>query len=153
MELSARKYKATLGGRGALPVRASAEEGKAVFTLDDASRVLGSGAERTLHDLARKRRILPLRRGLYAIVPLDVGIKGGDAFVVHNFAIASRLVAPYCVACWSALNHFGLAEQIPRTTFIATTRARNPVKGGRNSRAAHRRSPGPAAVAGLLGLP
>lgn len=125
---SAREYKGTLGEKEAFLVRSLAEQGKAIFAIADASRLLGPGAKKTVHRLALKKWVLPLKRGLYAIVPLDVGVKGSDAFVVHNFVIASLLVEPYYVAYWSALNHHGLTDQIPRTTFVATTRARHPVQ-------------------------
>lgn len=54
--------------------------------------------------------------------------RGADAFVVHSFVIASMLVRPHYIGFWSALNHHGLTDQIPRTTFVATTRARHPVR-------------------------
>jgi predicted transcriptional regulator of viral defense system len=58
---------------------------------------------------------------------LDVGVKGADSFILHNFVIASHLVESYYIAYWSALNHHGLSEQIPRTTFIATTKPKMPL--------------------------
>ena len=38
------------------------------------------------------------------------------------------LVDPYYIGYWSALNYHGLTDQIPRTTFVATTKARIRVK-------------------------
>jgi len=128
MERIAKEYKATLGEKEAFLVRALSQEGKGLFTITDASRLLGAGARKVVHRLARKKWVLPLKRGLYAIVPLDVGVEGADAFVVHNFVIASLLVEPYYIAYWSALNWHGLTEQIPRSTFVATTRAKHPVQ-------------------------
>jgi len=75
-----------------------------------------------VYRLATKKWVLSLKRGLYAMVPLDVGVKGSDAFVV-----ASMLAEPYYIGFWSALNYHGLTDQIPRTTFIATIEARHPV--------------------------
>jgi predicted transcriptional regulator of viral defense system len=125
MELSAKEYKSTLGEKEAFLVRSLAAEGKTIFETEDASRLLGRGAKAIVHRLALKKWVLPLKRGLYAMVPLNVGVKGADAFVVHNFVIASLLVEPYYIGYWSALNHHGLTDQIPRTTFIATTKARH----------------------------
>ena len=48
--------------------------------------------------------------------------------LLHNFLIAVHLVEPYYIGYWSAHNHHGLTEQIPRTTFIATTKPKVPVK-------------------------
>ena len=39
---------------------------------------------------------------------------------VLNFLIAMELVSPAAIAYWSALNHHGMTEQIPRTVFVAT---------------------------------
>jgi len=128
MQPSAKTYKSPLSGKESFLVRSFAEKGKVIFTTRDVSRLLGPGAKETVHRLALKRWILPLKRGLYAMVPLDVGVKGADAFVVHNFVVASMLTEPYYVGYWSALNHHGLTDQIPRTTFIATTKARHPLK-------------------------
>jgi predicted transcriptional regulator of viral defense system len=52
-------------------VRSLAEQGKAIFTIEDASRLAGEGARKMVHRLARKKCVLPLKRGLYAMVPLD----------------------------------------------------------------------------------
>lgn len=41
--------------------------------------------------------------------------------------IAGSLVAPAYVSYWSALHHYGFTEQVPRTTFVATTRKKRPV--------------------------
>ena len=128
MRPSAKEYKSTLGKREAFLVRSLAGQGKAIFSIADASRLIGGGAKETVHRLALKKWVLPLKRGLYAMVPLDVGVKGADSFVLHNFVIASMLVEPYYIGYWSALNYHGLMDQIPRTTFVATTRARHPVQ-------------------------
>jgi len=127
MGLSAKKYKSTLGEKEAFLVRSLASQGKAIFTIKDTSRLVGLGARKIVHRLATKKWVLHPKRGLYAMVPLDVGVKGSDAFVVHNFVVASMLIEPYYIGYWSALNHHGLTDQIPRTTFIATTKARHPV--------------------------
>ncbi|MFZ0034368.1 MAG: type IV toxin-antitoxin system AbiEi family antitoxin [Sedimentisphaerales bacterium] len=128
MKLSAKRYKGTLGGKEAFLIRFLAEQQKGIFTIEDAIRAVGPNAKEVVHHLAVKKWVLPLKRGLYAMVPLDVGVKGADAFVVHNFVVASMLTEPYYIGYWSALNHHGLTDQIPRTTFIATTKARHPLK-------------------------
>jgi len=128
MELSANKYKSTLGKKEAFLVKSLAEQRKAIFAIEDASRLVGPGAKKVLHRLALKKWVLPLKRGLYAMVPLDVGVEGSDAFVVHNFVVAAMLAEPYYIGFWSALNYHGLTDQIPRTTFVATTKAKHPVQ-------------------------
>jgi hypothetical protein len=76
MELSAKEYKSTLGEKQAFLVRSLAAEGKTIFKTGDASRLLGPGAKATVHRLGLKKWVLPLKRGLYAMVPLDVGVRG-----------------------------------------------------------------------------
>jgi predicted transcriptional regulator of viral defense system len=41
--------------------------------------------------------------------------------------IASHLVTPGYVSYWSALHYYGLTEQVPLTTFVATTKKKRPV--------------------------
>jgi len=62
------------------------------------------------------------------IVPIDAGVRGSESFIVHDFVIASHLASPYYVGFWSALNHHGLTDQIPRTVFVATAKPRKPLK-------------------------
>ena len=47
--------------------------------------------------------------------------------------IASHLVGPAYVSYWSALHFYGFTEQVPLTTFVATTKKKRPVV-YRNSR-------------------
>ncbi len=128
MPLTASEYKPGLGKREASLIAGLAEAGKTIFSMADACAIIGSGAKDVVRRLVRKKWVLPLKRGLYAVVPLDVGVEGADAFVVHSFVIASMLVRPYYIGFWSALNHHGLTDQIPRTTFVATTKPRHPVR-------------------------
>ena len=59
-----------------------------------------------------------IERGKYLIIPLG---REKDRYTVNEFLIGSLLVDPYAIAYWSALNHYGLTEQIPNTVFIETT--------------------------------
>ncbi|MBM4334152.1 MAG: hypothetical protein FJ117_23575 [Deltaproteobacteria bacterium] len=107
--------------RESLLISALARQDKKIFSIEDARSVSRKGACKIMSSLMQKKWVLPLKRGLYAIVPLDVGVKGADSFILPNFVIASHLVEPYYIGYWSGLNHYGFSEQIPRTTFIATT--------------------------------
>ena len=51
------------------------------------------------------------------IIPL--GAEKGK-YTLNEFVIGSMLVKPYAIAYWSALNHYGLTEQIPSTVFVQT---------------------------------
>ena len=124
---SKEEYKKGLTQRESVLISALARQDRKIFSIEDVRAVTEGDAKKMMSSLIRKKWVLPLRRGLYAIVPLDVGVKGADSFILHNFVIASHLVEPYYIAYWSALNHHGLSEQIPRTTFIATTKPKMPL--------------------------
>jgi predicted transcriptional regulator of viral defense system len=121
-------HKKGLTPRESLLISALARQDKKIFSIEDARSAIEGDVKRTMSSLILKKWVLPLKRGLYAIVPLDVGVKGADSFILHNFVIASHLVEPYYIGYWSALNHYGFSEQIPRTTFVATTKPKMPLK-------------------------
>lgn len=124
MELSTRTYKQGLSKKESFLISSLARENKNVFTIEDARQIVKDNTKKIMHSLMEKKWLLPLKRGLYAIVPLDIGIRGADSFVMHDFVIASYLTEPYYIAFWSALNYHGFSDQIPRTVFIASTKAR-----------------------------
>ncbi len=71
-----------------------------------------------LNRLQKKKYIERIEKGKYLIIPL--GAEKGK-YTLHEFVIGSLLVTPYAIAYWSALNFYGLTEQIPTTVFIQTT--------------------------------
>jgi len=121
-------YKKGLTPRESLLISTLAREDKKIFSIEDVKGIIERNPKRVMSSLIKKKWVLPLKRGLYAIVPLDIGVKGADSFILHNFVIASHLVDPYYIGYWSALNYHGLTEQIPRTTFIATTKSKLPLE-------------------------
>jgi len=123
-----KSYKRGVTSRESLLISSLAREDKKIFSIEDAKSIIEKDAKRVMSSLIRKKWVLPLKRGLYAIVPLDVGVKGADSFILHNFVIASHVVEPYYIGYWSALNYHGLTEQIPKTTLIATTKPKSPLE-------------------------
>jgi len=121
-------YRKGLGKKESLLLSELARQNKSVFKAGEATKVLGENAYATLHNLKRKKWILAIKGGLYAIVPLDIGAKGAESFIVHDFVIASYLTNPYYVGMWSALNYHGLSDQIPAAVFVCTTKAKKPVR-------------------------
>lgn len=59
-----------------------------------------------------------LRRGRFAVIPLSSGEDRSPQ--LHEFVVAMELVSPAVISYWSALNHHGMTEQLPRTVFVAT---------------------------------
>jgi len=69
-----------------------------------------------LHHLRNNGWIVSLRRGLYAVSSSVPGVAP-----VHEFEIATALVAPAAISHWSALHYHGMTEQLPRRVFVLTT--------------------------------
>ncbi len=127
MGLTTRTYKGSLTDRESFLISSLARQNRAIFGIEDVKAVVGENAKRVMHSLIRKKWVLPLKRGMYVLVPLDVGVRGADSYIVHSFVIGSFLVEPYYIGFWSALNYHGLTDQIPRTTFVVTTKAKKPL--------------------------
>jgi predicted transcriptional regulator of viral defense system len=103
---------AFLAKAGALPT----------FGLAFARQVLGHTKDdptpQFLERLQTKGWIRRIRRGRFAVVPLSSGEDRSPQ--LHEFVVAMELVSPAVIAYWSALNHHGMTEQLPRTVFVAT---------------------------------
>ena len=99
------------------------KEERRIFDTGDANRILGTGRDSVntaLYRLGRKGRVKRIERGKYILVPARAGYDGGWAEA--PLLIASRLTKPYYIGFASALNHWGMTEQVPRSTYIATTK-------------------------------
>jgi len=107
-------YRKGIGKKESILLSELARKNKPIFTAADAKAILKKDPYLTLHQLKKKKWILPIKGGLYAIVPLD-------------FVVASYLVEPYYIGFWSALNYHGLSDQLPSSVFICTTKAKKPL--------------------------
>lgn len=99
------------------------EEAKSTFRTDDAKRILRSSdasVKNVLYRLKKKGRIEEIERGKYLLFPARSGYEG--RWSEAPFLIASELVYPYYIGFWSALNYWGMTEQVPSVTFVATTK-------------------------------
>ncbi|MGC9125618.1 MAG: type IV toxin-antitoxin system AbiEi family antitoxin domain-containing protein [Caldisericaceae bacterium] len=97
-----------------------AKEGE-VFTLESASKISGlesSYLKKLFHKFEKDGYIKRISKGKYLIVPLSADRSN---YTLHEFIIGAMLVSPYSVAYWSALNYYGMTEQIPGTVFLQTT--------------------------------
>ncbi len=103
-------------------IRLLASEGNRIFSIDRARELAPRAGIRdsylceALYHLRRNDWIVPIRRGLYALSPT---ISGG--IPMHEFEISMNLANPAAVSHWSAMNHHGMTEQVPRTVFVLTT--------------------------------
>ena len=90
------------------------------FTFNDALKISNlstKSLQKVLYRLQQSGAIERIGKGKYLIIPL--GAEKGK-YTLHEFVIGSLLVEPYSIAYWSALNYYGLTEQIPTTVFIQT---------------------------------
>lgn len=102
------------------------EEGREIFTAKDVAKVLRKSyteSRRIISNLKAKRWIEKIEAGKYLIIPLSAGVK--PKYTEHEFIIGSKLVEPYYIAYWNALNYYHLTEQIPFSVFIATTKRKS----------------------------
>lgn len=115
--------RAGIGKKSSRLLSELAENNRTIFTIDNAVKILKekkSSVTKLLHDLVRNKWLFRLGRGKYLILPLEAGVK--PEFTEHEFVIASQLIKSGYVSYWSALNYYGLTEQVSKTVFIATTR-------------------------------
>ena len=92
------------------------------FSLALARQILGhtknAPTPQFLERLQTKGWIRRIRRGRFAVIPLSSGEDRSPQ--LHEFVVAMELVSPAVIAYWSALNHHGMTEQLPRMVFVAT---------------------------------
>ena len=91
MRTTTEEYRKGLGKQESFLITSLARENKTIFSSADARAILGEQAKNVIYNLIRKKWILKLKRGLYAIVPLDIGVKGAESFAIHSFVIGSKL--------------------------------------------------------------
>lgn len=102
-----------------------------IVTVDDAAEIFGLSRRGTavrLAALTRRGWLAHVRRGIYYVLPLEAS-DGEGAVAPDPWVLAHRLFAPCYVGGWSAAEHWGLTEQLFRSTFVvtaATIRSRSP---------------------------
>lgn len=112
-----------LGKKSAYLLSTLSEKNQNLFTTSDAVSILKektSSVTKLLHDLTKSRWLFRFSKGKYLILPLEAGAE--PKFTEHEFILASALISPYYISYWSALNYYGLTEQVSKTIFIATTK-------------------------------
>lgn len=118
---SIESIKQGLSRREALALTRLAGQNRTIVTISDiqgAIDVSYDDAKKIANNLVHKKWLDRLKSGTYLIVPLAAGEAG--EYTEHEFVIASHLADPMYVSYWSALNYYGLTEQVPTTVFAAT---------------------------------
>lgn len=80
-------------------------------------------ARKALSRLVKDGWLERIERGLYLIVPLEAGLDGH--WSEDSMVIASQLAPNGAVGYWTALHHWGMTEQIPRTVFVQTPKRKS----------------------------
>ena len=96
---------------------------KGTIAADDAAQALRvdrSEAAQLLTRWSALGWLSRVRRGLYVPVPLESST--ADIALEDAWTVAERLFAPCYIGGWSAAQHWGLTEQLFRSTLIVTTR-------------------------------
>ena len=110
-----------LRGRPLVARLARAAKGGLV-SVGSAAASLGAGPRETamkLASLARRGWLRRVRRGLYLVVPLEVEPDRGTV-VEDPWVLACEAFRPCYIGGWSAAEHWGLTEQIFRSTLVVT---------------------------------
>jgi predicted transcriptional regulator of viral defense system len=95
-----------------------------VVSVDDVSGILQIDRQVASKMLARWNEqgwMRRLRRGFYAPVPLAA--LGQEQVLEDPWVIVPELFGPACIGGWSAAEHWGLTEQLFRSTCVLTAKA------------------------------
>ena len=95
-----------------------------LVTTAEAARALevsSRDAANRLAYLTRRGWLQRVRRGLYHVVPLEVGASSVSP-VEDPWILAAKLFTPCYIGGWSAAEHWELTEQIFRETFVVSAK-------------------------------
>lgn len=126
--MAIRKTRGGLGKAGSKILSNLSAEKKEIFGIKDAEAASGFHGQRLrklLYSLTQNKWIKRIERGKYLILPLESGLHAN--YGTDPYTLARKLVSPYYVGFLSALNYYGITEQVSRNTFIATTKKKRPL--------------------------
>jgi predicted transcriptional regulator of viral defense system len=92
-----------------------------LVTTRTAAELLGvhpNQASLTLRRLVQRGWLTRVRRGLYFVLPIEAGSESG--VIEDPWILARELYAPCYIGGWTAAEHWGLTEQLFRSTFVVT---------------------------------
>jgi len=107
------------------------QNGAGVVTLAELKsklRLSGQQARKLASRLAKKRRLIRLKRGVYLFAPMKAGPRG--LWTENALASVHKLMGKkaYYVGFWACLSHYGLTEQVPLTVQIVTPARQRPLE-------------------------
>ena len=103
-------------------------EKKEVFSIKDAEAASGERGLRLrklLCRLTKSKWVKRIERGKYLILHLESGLHAG--YGADTYMLARKLANPYYIGFLSALNYYGITEQISRIVFIVATKSKRPM--------------------------
>jgi predicted transcriptional regulator of viral defense system len=92
-----------------------------LLTTERSAELLGVApqvASLTLGRLVRRGWLSRIRRGLYLVLPLEADRE--RSVIEDPWVLARELYAPCYIGGWTAAEHWGLTEQLFRSTFVVT---------------------------------
>ncbi len=98
------------------------EENRSVFSINDAKRILRTSAPsvwNVIYRLKKKGRIEEIEKGKYLLIPARAGFEGSWSEV--PYLLVPNIIDVYYIGFWTALNYWGMTEQVPNVVFVATT--------------------------------
>ena len=113
---------AGIGAKGRAELTAVLGAGRRFVTPSDVVEALGVDADTAAKKLSRWAAdgwLRRARRGLYIPVPVDAGSPA--AWSEDALIVAAAVWSPCYFTGWTAANHWGLTEQVFRTTVLKTT--------------------------------
>jgi predicted transcriptional regulator of viral defense system len=93
-----------------------------LISVERAAKLLGLPARATANKIAALERrgwLARVRRGLYLVRPLEASTNIPSS-VEDPWLLAQELFSPCYIGGWSAAEHWGLTEQLFRSTFVVT---------------------------------
>jgi predicted transcriptional regulator of viral defense system len=97
--------------------------GRGMLTVSDAAKILEVVPKRAsviLSQFANNGWLSRIKRGVYIVLPLEA--QSNNAVIEDSWVIASKLFSPCYIGGWSALEHWGLTEQIFYTNLVCTSK-------------------------------
>jgi predicted transcriptional regulator of viral defense system len=103
-------------------------EGESIISTAEAQKAWRGSTpiDLVLHRLEKKGWLQRLDRGVYLLIPLEAGPE--RVWSESPLVIVPYLIQPAAVAYWSALHYWQMTEQIPRITFVQSTKRKRPLE-------------------------